>query len=98
MIEGLIGIVTAVIESLVTLLTSLLEFVAGFFVGAGETLAATDMLLLLFVFIIEMIFWVLLWIKELTVSLLKIRKPRVVARPVLWRPKPKIKDINEKNT
>ncbi len=95
MIEGLIGIVTSIVESLVTLMASFLEFIASFFVGAGETLAATDTLLLLFVFIFEMIFWLLLWVKELVVSLFKARRPKHVARPVIWRPKAKIKDINE---
>jgi len=97
MIEGLIGIVTSIVESLVTLIASLLELVAGLFVGAGETLAATDTLLLLLVFLCEIIFWVILWIKELVVSLFKLRKPRLVARPVFWRPKPKLKELNENN-
>ena len=94
MIEGVVSIVTAIVESLITLAGSLIELIAGFFVGAGETLAATDTFLLLFVFIFEIIFWIILWIKELLVSLFKLRKPRPITKPVFWRPKPKVKVKN----
>jgi hypothetical protein len=97
MIEGLIGIVTSIVESLVALLASLLELIAGLFVGAGETLAATDVILLLFVLLFEMFFWFILWIRELAVSLFKVRKPRPVAKPIFWRPKAKIKELDDNN-
>jgi hypothetical protein len=45
----------------------------------------------LVVFLFELLFWLILWIVELAVSLFKWRKPKIVKKPVLWRPNPKLK-------
>lgn len=93
MLEGLLSIVAAILEGFIALISVLIEFVAGFFVAAGETLSLIDLVAVLLVFLFELIFWVILWIAELAVSLCKRRKPKIVTKPVLWRPKPKLKKI-----
>jgi len=84
----LIGLV---FEAIFTLLAAIVEAIASFFIGAGETLAAVDLLAVIVVFIFELVFWCMLLIKELVLSLVKWRKPTMISKPVLWRPKAKQK-------
>ncbi len=91
LLEGLFSIVTAIAEAIFALISALAEFIAGFFVAAGETLTLIDLGALLVVLLFEVVLWFILWLVELTVSLFKWRKPKLVKRPVLWRPKPKVK-------
>jgi hypothetical protein len=91
LIEGLISIISALVEAGIALISTLVEFIAGFFVAAGETLTLIDLFTLLFVVFFEILFWLFLWLVELVISLVKWRKPQRVKKPVLWRPKPKVK-------
>lgn len=77
----------AVVEAVIGLLAGLIEAVAGLFVASGEALGAGEALLLLVLLILETVFWSLLWLAELVVALLLWRKPRKVAKPVIWRRK-----------
>ncbi|MGJ8694668.1 MAG: hypothetical protein ACSHW0_19595 [Thalassotalea sp.] len=95
MLEGLFSIVTAIAEAIFAVISALVEFIAGFFVAAGETLTVIDLVALLVVLLFEAILWFILWLVELTVSLFKWRKPRLVQKPVLWRPKPKPKKTKD---
>jgi hypothetical protein len=90
-LEGLFSIVAAIVEGFIALISVLVEFIAGFFVAAGETLTLIDLVAVLVVFLFELLFWLILWIVELAVSLFKWRKPKIVKKPVLWRPNPKLK-------
>lgn len=91
MIEGLISLVVAIVEAVISLLLAVVEFVAGFFVAAGETLTVMDLTTVLVVAFFEFLLWFVLWVIELIVSLFKWCKPRIIEKPVLWRPKPKLK-------
>ena len=91
MLEGLFSIVTAIAEAVFALISALAEFIAGFFVAAGETLSLIDLGAVLVVLFFEIILWFILWLVELTISLFKWRKPQFIKKPVLWRPKPKVK-------
>ncbi len=91
MIDGIVSLVSALVEFVVSLFIGLIEFVAGFFVAAGETLTALDLFLLLFVVLAELIFWSLLWFREFLFSLFGWRKPKLISKPTFWRPTPKIK-------
>jgi len=95
LLEGLFSIVTAIAEAIFALVSALAQFIAGFFVAAGETLSLIDLGALLIVLFFEIIFWFILWLVELTISLFKWRKPRLVKKPVLWRPKPKPKKTKD---
>ncbi|WP_299495251.1 hypothetical protein [uncultured Shewanella sp.] len=91
MLEGLFSIVIAIAEAIFAVISVLAELIAGFFVAAGETLTFIDLGALLVVLLFEVMLWFILWLLELTVSLFKWRKPHLVKKPVLWRPKPKLK-------
>ena len=91
MLEGLFSLVAAVAEAIFALISVLTEFVAGFFVAAGETLTLIDLGALLVVLFFEVLVWFTLWLVELIISLFKWRKPQAVQKPVFWRPKPKPK-------
>jgi len=95
LLEGLFSIVAAIAEAIFALISVFVEFIAGFFVAAGETLTLIDLGALLFVLLFEVILWFTLWIVELTISLFKWRKPQLVKKPVLWRPKPKPKKTKD---
>ncbi len=88
MIEGSFSLVGAIVDFFVSLFGMVIEFIGSFFVAAGETLAVSDVFLVLFVFLAE----ILLWLKELILSLFNWRKPYGIKKPVFWRPKPKLKD------
>lgn len=60
---------------------------AGLFVAGGEALGAGEALLLLALLIVEVVYWLLLCLLELIVALLLWRKPRKVAKPIIWRRK-----------
>ncbi|WOH36427.1 hypothetical protein RI844_13725 [Thalassotalea fonticola] len=90
------SIVTAIAEAVFALISAFVEFIAGFFVAAGETLSLIDLGALLVVLFLEVILWFILWLVELAISLIKWRKPQFIKKPVLWRPKPKLK--NNKNS
>lgn len=96
MIEGLVTLITLILESCLSLITASLEFIASLFVGAGKTLTALDTITLLLLLITELFVWLLLGIKEFLLSIFTLRKPRPVSKPVFWRPKskPKIKKAN----
>jgi len=89
LLEGLFSIVTAIVEAIFALISVSVEFIAGFFVATGETLTLIDLGALLIILFFEVILWCILSLVELTVSLFKCRKPLLVKKPVLWRPKPK---------
>jgi len=91
MIEGLISLVVAIVEAVVSLLIAVVEFVAGFFVASGETLTLIDLAAVLVVAFFEFLLWFVLWVRELIVSLFKWRKPHPIKKPIIWRPKPKLK-------
>lgn len=93
MLDGIVSLVSAVVEFIVSLVVGLIDFVAGFFVAAGETLTALDLFLVLFVVLAELMIWSLLWIKEFSLSLFGWRKPRHISKPTFWRPTPKIKKL-----
>ena len=95
LLEGLFSIVIAIAEAFLALISALAEFIAGFFVAAGETLTFIDLGALLVVLFFEVVLWFILWVVELTVSLFKWRKPQLVKKPILWRPKPKAKKTKD---
>ena len=84
----MIGIV---FEAIFALFAAIVEAIASFFIGAGETLGAIDLLAVIVVFMFELVFWCMLLIKELVLSLVKWRKPTMISKPILWRPKAKQK-------
>jgi hypothetical protein len=82
MIELLLGI----IEAIVSLITGLIETIASLFVAGGEAIGAGEAIIILFVVLIEILYWVILWLIELVVSLVQWRKPENISKPVIWRP------------
>jgi hypothetical protein len=87
MIEALFAVVMVVVEALIAMLAGLIELIAGLFVAGGEAVGAGEALLLLVLFSLEVIGWLLLCVFELLMALLLWRKPRKVAKPVIWRRK-----------
>ena len=85
----MIELVIAIIEAIIGIFTAIIEFIASLFSAGGEALGAGEAVIVLFLLLIEIVFWFFLWVVELTVSLLKWRKPRKIKKPVLWRPKKK---------
>jgi len=91
MIEAVFSIFLIVIDAIIAAITFLVEFIAGFFVAAGQTLTALDLFLILFVFLAEIAVWLLLSLYHLMKAIVKFQKPTLVQKPVFWRPKPKDK-------
>jgi hypothetical protein len=77
----------AIVEAIIGMLSAGVELIAGLFVGAGETLGVIDLFGLLLALLLEMVLWLILYIKELLVSLFRWKKPSKVSKPILWRPK-----------
>jgi len=92
-IEALFSIVSAIVEWVISLLGIVFEFIAGFFVTAGETLSVIDLFVVLLLVLLELVLWFILWGVELVVSLFRWRKPNKINKPKLWRPKAKLKKI-----
>ena len=80
-----------IVEAIVSAVTLLVEFIAGLFVGAGQTLTALDLFLVFFVLLAELVTWLALFIYQLLKAIIKFQKPVLVSKPVFWRPKPKTK-------
>lgn len=85
MIELLFGI----FETLLSLLVGLIEAIASLFTVGGEALGAGEAILVLAALLLEILFWVALCCVELVNSLIQWRKPKKVAKPIIWRPKKK---------
>lgn len=82
------------INAAVSFVAGIFEFFIGFFIGATHTISFVDLLGLLFVFMCECVFWLILWCFELIVSLCKFRKPKRVKKPIFWRPTLKPKKLH----
>jgi len=94
-LEAVFSIFLVILEAIVAAMTFLVELIAGLFVGAGQTLTALDLFLILFVFLAEIVAWLTLLLYQLLRAIIKFQKPVLVRKPVFWRPKPKPK-INKK--
>ena len=95
MIEALFGIIMVVVEVVVSIVSAIIEFIAGFFLVGAETLTAGEAVIVFFVFIAEMIFWGVLWLCELVVALFQRRKPKKIPRPKLYTKKSERKNKDE---
>lgn len=95
MIEALFGIVTAIVEIVVSVVTATIEFIASFFIVGGEALTATEAIIVFFAFIAEILFWGILWLWELVMALFQRRKPKRVPRPKLYTRKSERKNRHE---
>ena len=89
MIEAVVSLFMIVLDALAAAMTFIVEFIAGFFVAAGQTLSALDLFLILFIFLAEIAVWLLLTLYYLITAMVKFQKPVLVRKPVFWRPKPK---------
>ena len=94
-IEALFGIVTVMVELFVSVISAIVELIAGFFAVSGEALTASEAIIVLFAFIAEIIFWGVLWLRELILALFQWRKPEKVHRPKLYTKKSERKNKNE---
>lgn len=91
MIEAIVSLVTAVVEAVVAVVSALVELVVGAVSVGGESLTFGELIVLLLAIILEWILWMLLLIKELVVALFKWRKPRKVARPLIYKREERLK-------
>ena len=91
MLESFFSMLVSMVQAMIAIMSTTIEFMAGFFVAAGETLGFFELMILLMIFCLEIIFWLVLWIVELIIALFTWRKPERIKRPVIWRPKPKVK-------
>jgi len=85
-----------IFEGIVAIIAGVIELIAGFFTAGAEAMSAGEAIIVLFLFIIELIIWVFLILRELLISLIKRRKPRKVKKPIIWRKKRIQKDEIEK--
>ena len=92
MIEALFALVIMIVEAAIAACAFIIELVSGVFVAAGSTIGVFDFFLLVFVLLAELVVWLLLWFKQLLTSAIKLEKPAVVRKPVIWRPKAKPKN------
>ena len=97
MIEVLFGIVSAILKAIVTVISALIEIIGVFFSTGAETLTAAEALIVFFAFLAELIFWLLLWLWELILSLFQWRKPKKVFKPILYKRKSKQQKGNGNN-
>lgn len=89
--EVIFSIFITIVEATITACIAVLDFLASFFVASGQTLSAVDLVVVILVVFVELVCWLCLWLKELLKALFVWRKPTYVAKPVIWRPKPKLK-------
>lgn len=68
-------------------IAAIVEAIISLFVAGGEALVAGEILLLIFSFLLELVFWLILFAGELLSALFHWRKPRAVRKPVIWRPR-----------
>ncbi len=87
LIEGIFSIIVAIFEAVISLIGALIEAVAGLFAAGGEALSAGEAIGTFLALIMEVIFWGVLWLIELVISLFTWRKPKKVKKPVIWRSK-----------
>ena len=98
MLEALFSIVAAIIEAVTALIGALIEAIAALFTVGGEALTASEAIATLFSFVVEIIFWSILWAIEIVVALSTRRRPKKIARPTIWRPKNKGEPSEDENT
>ena len=83
------------VELVVSVISVVIESIAGFFAASGEALTASEAIIILFAFIAEIIFWGVLWLRELILALFQWRKPKKVHRPKVYTKKSERKNKNE---
>jgi len=93
LIEALI----AIIEAAISLIVGIVEAVVALFVEGASGLGGAELILLLIVLFIEAIWWFLLILIELIRALFKLKRPRKIPRPIIWRPKNKNKKEDSDN-
>jgi len=89
-------IIAGIVEGLISLVLGLIELIVGLFVEGAASLGAGEAIGLLIVLLIELIFWLIVFISELFISLIKWRRPKKIAKPIIWRPK-KLNTENKSN-
>ncbi len=87
MLKAIVSILLAIVEPVVSFFVFIIEAIAGLFLAAGETMTAAEAVLVFFLLIFELIFWGILWVIEISKSIIHWRKPKRVSKPVIWRPK-----------
>lgn len=93
MIEAIFSLLLVLVELLVSAVVALANLLGGVAAGAGAALGLGEALLLLGVVLLELVLWLLSVLWMLLLALLRWRKPRRVARPRLWRPRPRPADV-----
>ena len=83
------------VELVASAISAIIELIAGFFAVSGEVLTASEAIIVLLAFIAEIIFWGVLWLRELILALFQRRKPKKVHRPKLYTQKSERKNKNE---
>ncbi|MCV6623861.1 MAG: hypothetical protein OIF51_19165 [Cellvibrionaceae bacterium] len=92
-------LLAGIIEGVVSLIVGLIELIVGVFVEGAAGLGGLELLGLLIVLILELIWWAVLVIVELVVSAFKLKKPKAIKRPIIWRPKKLMENAkNSENT
>ena len=94
MIEILFGIV----EAIVSFFIACIESIASLFTVGGEALGAGEAILLMMVLLVEVIYWLVLWIVELVTALIYWRKPKKIGKPKIWRPKKRKSESKERDS
>lgn len=89
MINILFDLIGTLIKLVVTVTIAVVEFIISLFSVTGEALSIGEALLILLALIAEMIFWAILWVWELLSALFCWRKPKKVAKPILYKRKRK---------
>ena len=84
MIEVLFLIVKSIVDIVVAIVTTTIEFIAGLFITGAETLTTGEAIFIFFAVIAEVIFWAILWLWELVKALFQRRKPTKIYKPKLY--------------
>lgn len=92
-IEAVFALLVALLEMLVSALVALANLLGGVAAGAGSALGLGEALLLLGAVLLELTLWLLSALWMLLLALLRWRKPHRVARPRLWRPRPRPAEV-----
>ncbi len=86
----MVDILSAIISVFIEIISAIASAVAELFVGlAGvftEGIGLLDFATLVLVVLIEIVMWIFLLIREMIQSVIKLRKPKKVSWPVIWRP------------
>lgn len=69
------------------LIAAMVEAIVSLFMSGGEALGVGEILLLVFSFLLELVFWLILFAGELLAALFHWRKLRRIRKPVIWRPR-----------